>query len=129
MGRIKREMCDEMAQVVAGMSRLGSRIETTRMVLQPREIATATVIDSPIAKEDGETRSAMIGQTEAALTRQQIVVTGDGIETETKGKSASQSGWMSQLRTKAKFTLQKTFRSGESNSKGRIKLARHQLRM
>jgi hypothetical protein len=121
--RTKIEISGGMAQVVAGMNHHGSRTERTRMVLQAREIATATVIDFLNAKGDGETRIAMIRETEA------IVVTGDGIERETNGKSASQSGWMSQLRIKPKVIPKKTFRNGESNNTKRTRLERHLSRI
>jgi hypothetical protein len=117
--RTRTEMPDAMVQAVAGTSHHGSRTERTRMVLQARGIATAMVIDFLTARGGGETRSAMIGVTEA------IVVTEDGIEIETNGKSASQSGWMSQPRTKPKVTPKKTFRSGGSSSTKGTKLARH----
>jgi hypothetical protein len=126
--RSKTEMLDEMAQAVAGTSHHGSRIERAQMVLQPREIAIVTVIDFLIAKGDGEIRSVMIEETEGVVT-EAIVATEDGTGTETNGKSASQSGWMSQLRTRPKVTHKKTFRSGGSSSRKRTKLARHSSRM
>jgi hypothetical protein len=117
--RTRTEMPDAMAQAVAGTSHHGSRTERTRMVLQAREIATATAIDFLTARGDGETRSAMIGVTGV------IVVIEDGIEIETNGKSASQNGWMSQPRTKPKVTPKKIFRSGGSSSTKGTKPARH----
>lgn len=125
--RIKIEMLDETAQAAVETSHHGLRTERTRTVLQVREIATATVIDFLTAKEDGEIRNVMIEETEAATGA--IVATEDGIEIGTNGKSASQSGWMSQPRTKARSTPKKIFRNGGSNSTRRTKLARHLPKM
>jgi hypothetical protein len=122
--KTETEMLGEMEQAVAGTSPRGSRIRRIWMVLQVRETATAMEIDFLTAEGVGETRNVMIGETE-----EEIVVTEDGTEIEINGKSASQSGWMSQPRIKLKVTHKKTFRSGGKCSIRRTKLARHLLRM
>jgi hypothetical protein len=128
--RTRTEIPGAMPQAEAGMSHHGLRIRKLQMVLQVQEIAIATVIDFPIAREDGEIRSAMIGEigeTEAVAI--EIVVTEDGTEIEINGKSASRSGWMSRPKIKAKPIPKKTFRSGESNSIKRTKLERRLSRI
>jgi hypothetical protein len=120
---IKTEILAETAQAVAGTSRHGSRIERTQMVLRPQEIAIAMVIDFLTARGDGETRNVTIGAIEEGR-EEAIEVTDVGIKTETNGRNASQSGWKSPRRTRAKFTRKKTFRSGRNKCKERTKLAR-----
>jgi hypothetical protein len=94
--------------------------------LPHRETVIARETDLLTGTEDGEKRTAMI-EWEIVETIAMTEATGDGIETgigtEIIGKNASLSGWTNQRVREVKLIPKRSFRSGKSRCRVRIKLA------